>query len=211
MLLERCCTTLAQVSEAVENGAGRIELCSDIKVGGLTPDWPLLKECVSLGIPVNVLVRPRPGNFVYSAEEVGLMLEDIDSCRELGAAGVVVGALTAEDDVDMDVMMRLVGHAKSGPRPLTVTFHRAFDECREPFVALEQIISLGCERILTSGGRATAYEGRELLSELVSKAGERIIIMPGSGVIPDNLDFLERFTGAVEFHGTRLCAGHISK
>ena len=205
MVLERCCTSFEQALEAVENGAGRIELCVELNTGGLTPPPELVRRCSALPIPVNVLVRPRAGDFVFTEEETEIMARDIQMCRREGAAGVVIGALTPEGDVDMTVMQRLMYVAKDDAG-LSVTFHRAFDVCRNPFEALEDIISLGCDRILTSGQKNTAPEGAELIAALVGKAGDRIIIMPGSGVTPANLDSLQRLTGAREFHGTRLCA-----
>ena len=233
MVLERCCTSFEQALEAVENGAGRIELCLELNTGGLTPPPELVRRCSALPIPVNVLVRPRAGDFVFTEEETEILVRDIQMCRREGAAGVVIGALTPEGDVDMTVMKRLMSVAKddagqrdwieqnkSGEKDdkagdkndervrggLSVTFHRAFDVCRNPFEALEDIIALGCDRILTSGQKDTALEGAELIAALVGKAGDRIIIMPGSGVTPANLDSLQRLTGAGEFHGTRLCA-----
>lgn len=205
MVLERCSTSFEQALEAVENGAGRIELCVELNTGGLTPPPELVRRCSALPIPVNVLVRPRAGDFVFTEEETEIMARDIQMCRMEGAAGVVIGALTPEGDVDMTVMKRLMSVAKKDAG-LSVTFHRAFDVCRNPFEALEDIIALGCDRILTSGQKDTAPEGAELIAALVGKAGDRIIIMPGSGVTPANLDSLQRLTGAGEFHGTRLCA-----
>lgn len=205
MVLERCCTSFEQALEAVENGAGRIELCVELNTGGLTPPPELVRRCSALPIPVNVLVRPRAGDFVFTEEETEIMARDIQMCRKEGAAGVVIGALTPEGDIDMTVMKRLISVAKDDAG-LSVTFHRAFDVCRNPFEALEDIIALGCDRILTSGQKNTAPEGAELIAALVGNAGDRIIIMPGSGVTPANLDSLQRLTGAGEFHGTRLCA-----
>lgn len=206
-LLESCCTNAVQARAALAGGAGRIELCEDIAVGGVTPDERNIADTVSVGLPVNVLVRPRGGNFVFSQEEEAEMLAGIDACRRLGAAGVVIGALTEEGEIDIPMMERLVARArgKGSERRLSVTFHRAFDECAEPFKALEQIIGLGCDRLLTSGQKPSAYEGMELIAELVKRADGRIIIMPGAGITPANLDIIENETGAVEFHGTRIC------
>ena len=204
-ILEACCTSPEQAHSAIRNGAGRIELCSRIEAGGVTPPDSDISRTVALGVPVNVLVRPREGNFIFSPEEEAQMIRSIESCRELGAAGVVIGALTPEGDIDMPMMRRLVAAAHCGSRPLSVTFHRAFDECREPLAALEEIISLGCERLLTSGQKPSAQEGAELIEELVRQADGRIIVMPGAGITPDNLALIEKQTGAVEFHGTRIC------
>ena len=133
------------------------------------------------------------------------MKESIRQSREAGAAGVVLGALTAEGDVDIPVMKTLIKEAKESGRELSVTFHRAFDVCRDQFGALEEIVTLGCERILTSGGKDSAREGRERLAQLVDSSGGRIIILVAGAVDEEQLQSLAEDTGAVEFHGTRLC------
>ncbi len=199
---EVCCPTIEAVSKAVAAGADRIELCERLEVGGVTPSESLIKDALSIAgsVPVNVLVRPREGNFVYSEEEAGDMLESIRRCKALGVNGVVIGALRPDGSVDMALMRRLVAAA----RPLSITFHRAFDEGRDPFEALEDIISLGIERLLTSGHRTDAWEGRFILRELVQRAAGRIVIMPGCGITPANLHELAAITGATEFHGSRI-------
>ena len=226
-LIESCCTTLDGALAAEARGADRIELCTDLSVGGLTPPRDLIRETVSrLSIPVNVLIRPASGSrpaanrharpdrashpslggfsaldFVYDEEAVSQMESDIAFCRSAGAAGVVVGALTPDGAIDLPAMRRLVAAAG----PLSVTFHRAFDVCSEdPFQAVDKIISLLCTRLLTSGMAPTAWEGRELIARLVRHAGDRLIIMPGSGVRPDNLTALAAATSAPEFHGTAI-------
>ena len=208
--IEICCTSVADVQEAFYGGAIRVELCSAISCGGVTPSCGLISEAVKASISlaeeqglserirVNVLIRPREGNFCYAAPEVSTMLSDIVSCREMGVDGVVVGALTPDGDIDMDICERLVEAAEG----MSVTFHRAFDLCRDPQQALEQIISLGCDRLLTSGQRSKAVEGSELISRLVRQADGRIIVMPGSGINPHNIAEIERATGAKEFHST---------
>ena len=227
LLIESCCTTLDGALAAEARGADRIELCTDLSVGGLTPPRDLIRETVSrLSIPVNVLIRPASGSrpaanrharpdrashpslggfsaldFVYDEEAVSQMESDIAFCRSAGVAGVVVGALTPDGAIDLPAMRRLVAAAG----PLSVTFHRAFDVCSEdPFQAVDKIISLLCTRLLTSGMAPTAWEGRELIARLVRHAGNRLIIMPGSGVRPDNLTALAAATSAPEFHGTAI-------
>lgn len=203
VLLEQCCCDAEAVRRALERGAGRVELCERIDLGGITPRETLIRDAVSVGLPVNVLVRPRGGDFVFTEDEVLAMLESIELCGRTGAAGVVVGALHEDGSVDMDTMKRLVHAARS--HGLSVTFHRAFDVCAEPQVALEQIIELGCDRLLTSGQAATALEGVGLIAELVRQAAGRLIVMPGAGVRPSNLEYVREKTGAVEFHGTAVC------
>lgn len=203
LLLERCCTTLRQVEEALAGGAGRVELCGCIEVGGVTPSPGFIRDAVATGICVNVLVRPRGGDFVYEACEVEQMKESIALCRELGVHGVVTGALTPEGEVDMDVMRELMELASQGRR-LSVTFHRAFDEAADPYKAFEDVISLGCDRLLTSGQKPTAPDGRDLIRELAARAAGRIIVMPGSGVTPSNVEALAAYCGVSECHGTKL-------
>ncbi len=202
-ILEACCVSAEEARRAISRGASRIELCAEIEVGGVTPSDGEIRATVALGAPVNVLVRPRGGDFVYTAGEEEEMAEAIGRAALLGAAGVVIGALRGDGSIDTDMISRLVALAKE--KGLSVTFHRAFDECRDPFEALEEIISLGCDRLLTSGRKPSAYEGLDLLSSLVKSAGDRITIMPGAGITPDNLAEIEKITGAVEFHGTKIC------
>lgn len=197
--LEACCTSLEAVRAAEMNGARRIELCEQLEIGGVTPSETLLCETLAAtSLPVNVLIRPRGGDFVYSEAEVGTMLDSIRRCRDLGVGGVVIGALTPSGAIDMPLMRRLMA-ASDG---LSVTFHRAFDETADPLDALEDIISLGCERLLTSGHAPDAYAGRELLGQLVQRAAGRIIILAGCGVRPGNIDAIADASGASEYHSS---------
>lgn len=183
---------------ACARGAGRIELCEDLAVGGVSPSRELLREVLSVSVvPVNVLVRPRGGDFHFSGEEIELIVRQIEMCRELGANGVVIGALTQTGDVDMAVMRRLIAMA----RPLKVTFHRAFDVCRDPDMAFWQIQNLGCDRLLTSGHESDAFAGRFYIAGLVARAGD-LVVMPGCGVRASNIDEIRRVTGAREFHAS---------
>ena len=196
---EACCPSLDAVRAAVRTGARRIELCEQLGIGGVTPSETLLREALAESpIPVNVLIRPRGGDFVYDEGEVQTMLADIARCRALGANGVVIGALTPDGEVDVPVMRRLIAAA----RPLSLTFHRAFDESADPFDALERIIGLGCDRLLTSGHAPDAFAGRSLIGELVRRAGGRIIVMAGCGVRPGNIAQIARDSGAPEFHSS---------
>lgn len=201
-IIESCCSSPEDVRRAVLAGTGRIELCQKLETGGLTPSEALIREALALAgaIPVNVLVRPREGDFVYTEEEIREMLASIRLCKSLGVKGVVIGALTPEGRVDLQVMQRLLKAA----RPLAVTFHRAFDVSLDPSAALEEIIGLGIERLLTSGHCTNAYEGRFALKSLIEQAAGRIVIMPGCGITPANLKEIALVTGASEFHGSRL-------
>jgi len=198
-LLEIAANSLASAQAAQEGGASRIELCAALELGGLTPSAAqvaLVRE--QLSIPVHVLVRPRAGDFAYSAEEHRTMLADIAHCVAMGCDGVVVGALTAEGDVDVARCRELVDVAGT----LDATFHRAIDVCRDPPVALEAIVDLGFRRILSSGGHASAVAGAAALRRLVEQAGDRIVVMPGAGIDAGNIAALAAATGAREFHAS---------
>lgn len=198
---EACCTSPEAVRAAARTGAQRIELCERLDVGGVTPSEALLREVLAASaLPVNVLVRPRGGDFIYSEEEVRQMLESIRLCAALGANGVVVGALTPDGRVDLPVMRRLVDAAREAG--LSVTFHRAFDETADPLAALEDVIALGCDRLLTSGHAPDALAGRALIGELVRRAGTRLTVMAGCGVRPGNIAAIARDSGAPEFHSS---------
>jgi copper homeostasis protein len=175
-----------------------VELCAAIPEGGTTPSYGEIRTAQALTsvIDINVIIRPRGGDFLYTPAEIQSMLYDIEMARQLDVHGVVFGCLTREGDVDVKLLHRLVAAAG----PLSVTFHRAFDVCRDPFTALEQIIDAGCDRILTSGQQPDAVKGIPLIAELVKRAGDRIIIMPGCGVREDNIARIEAETGAREFH-----------
>lgn len=194
---EICANSTASCKAAQEGGADRVELCSGIPEGGTTPSFGMIRKArESIGIGLNVIIRPRGGDFLYSKDELDEMAYDIRAAKELGADGLVFGCLTKEGNVDMEAMAMLMKAADGLP----VTFHRAFDHSSDPFQALEDIIGLGCARILTSGCRPTAMEGADLLASLVKKAGDRIIIMPGCGVNEGNIAEIARLSGAREFH-----------
>jgi len=200
--LECCCTSLQDAIEAQAGGAQRVELCTDLSCGGVTPSTQMISEVMeNLSIKVNVLVRARGGDFVFNEDEIQQMLQSIDKCKEIGVNGVVIGALDKEGNVDMPTMERLISRA----RPLSVTFHRAFDECADPMTAFEQIIALGCDRLLTSGHESDAFKGRFLIADLVKKAKEtnsHIAVMAGCGVRPNNIAQIEKDSGAPEYHST---------
>ncbi|MBR5567473.1 MAG: copper homeostasis protein CutC [Bacteroidales bacterium] len=194
---EICANSVASCIAAQEGGANRVELCAGIPEGGTTPSYGMIRNArKSISIALNVIIRPRGGDFLYSESEIEEMLYDIKVAKELGADGLVFGCLLPDGTVDKANMARLMEAAGDTP----VTFHRAFDHSSDPMQALEDIIELGCARILTSGCRPTALEGAELLAKLVEKAGDRIIIMPGCGVKESNIAEIARLSGAREFH-----------
>ncbi|SNR54554.1 copper homeostasis protein CutC [Hymenobacter mucosus] len=198
-VLEICANSVQSAVAAQAGGAHRIELCQNLEQGGITPSYGLIRQVRALlTIPVFVLIRPRPGNFVYDAAELAIMQADIQLCQELGCAGVVLGVLDAEDYVDVACCRELVALA----HPLQVTFHRAFDSCANQQQALEAIIGMGCQRLLTSGGQPSATAGITQLAALVEQAAGRISIMPGAGITPETLPALVRGTSALEFHSS---------
>ena len=197
--LEVIAFDLASCIIAAENGATRIELCANPLEGGTTPSFGMIKEAREIStIQLFPIIRPRGGDFFYSTHEFNSMLHDIQQCRDLGCDGVVIGMLKKDGSIDIEKNKELVSAAKG----MEVTFHRSFDRVKEPFVALEQIISIGCKRILTSGLKPTVMEGIELLKELVNTAGDRIRIMPGSGVRSNNISHLAQYTNANSFHSS---------
>ena len=197
--LEICAASLPSALAAQAGGAHRIELCQNLEQGGITPSYGLIRETLAqLSIPVFVLIRPRSGGFVYSADELAIMRADIAMCLQLGCAGVVLGALDAEGRVHSAQCRALI----NGVGAMQVTFHRAFDACTDQARALEDIIALGCQRVLTSGGQATAEAGQGQLAALVAQAAGRIAIMPGAGISAANIQTLAARTGAQEFHAS---------
>lgn len=199
IILEICAGSVASALNAQEGGADRVELCASLPEGGTTPSYAtIVKARELLTIQLYPIIRPRGGDFLYDDLEYELMCKDIGLCKQAGCDGVVIGILTPEGKVDKKRCRQLVELAW----PLGVTFHRAFDRTANPFEALEDIISTGCERILTSGQRPTAPEGAELLAALVREADDRIAIMIGSGVRENNIAELVQKTGAREYHST---------
>jgi copper homeostasis protein len=190
---------LASCRVAQDCGADRIELCANPHEGGTTPSHGVITAArASVSIQLFPIIRPRGGDFCYSDREFEAMLADVVQCARLGCDGVVIGMLCADGTVDVDRCAELVRQAG----PMQVTFHRAFDRVRDPLTALEEVIDLGCARILTSGLRPTVDLGRDMLRTLVDAAGARITIMPGSGVRSDNIAELATFTGARAFHSS---------
>ncbi len=195
--IEICTNSVTSCLQAQKGGAYRVELCAGIPEGGTTPSYGEIAVARELlDIKLNIIIRPRGGDFLYSDVEHQTMLHDIRMAKKLGVDGVVIGCLTTDGRIDMQRNKELIQAAQG----MSVTFHRAFDMCKNPFEALEQIISLGCDSILSSGQQPTAMEGVTLLSELIAKADGRITIMPGSGVNESNIAAIAQKTKATEFH-----------
>ena len=195
--LEVCLDSAESAIIADKAGADRVELCENLFGGGTTPSAGTIKtarEAVSLGL--HVIIRPRPGDFCYTDTEFRVMLEDIRYCRNSGVDGVVIGILNPDGTVDKERNAALVKEAGD----MSVTFHRAFDVTADPYQALEDIIELGCDRILTSGQEASVIEGADLIREIIAKAAGRIIIMPGGDITERKLQRVIEKTGASEYH-----------
>lgn len=198
-VLEVCCADIESVKAAKEGGADRIELCSALESGGLTPSIALIRQAVTeFSGPVNVLIRPRSGDFLYTDAELNIIEEDIISARKTGASGIVFGALTPDGSIDVEVMKRMIKTA----RPCSFTLHRAFDMVKDPLKALENAVELGVDRILTSGCAPSAIEGIDTLKVLNKKADGRVIILAGAGVSAKNASMILESTGGTELHAS---------
>lgn len=199
MLIEACVESVESAIAAEQGGAERVELCAALLEGGLTPSAGAIAQARRrLSIALHVIIRPRGGDFLYSDIEHQVMLADIDRAKETGADGVVIGALTADGDIDTGRTAELIDRA----RPLSVTFHRAFDMARDPLASLDRLIELGVDRLLTSGQEESALAGLDLIGQLVTRAAGRIIIMPGAGIHEGNIAKIARLSGADELHVT---------
>jgi copper homeostasis protein len=197
MRVEICVDSASGAFAAERGGADRVELCDNLLEGGTTPSAGCIKVARrGLKIGLQVIIRPRGGDFLYSAEELEVIREDIRMAKDLGADGVVLGCLTADGDIDRTLTEELIHLA----RPLNVTFHRAFDMCRDPWKALEDLIAMGADRVLTSGQEASCIEGCELIAALHQKAAGRIIVLPGGGLTPRNIQKFVAASGVSEVH-----------
>jgi len=198
-IIEIATTDFTTTKSAIIGGADRIELCAALSDGGTTPSYGTIKKCrETFAAELFPIIRPRGGDFLYTDEEYSMMLEDIAVCKLLGCDGIVTGILNCDGTIDVERTSKMIHLAY----PMEVTVHRAFDRCIDPFAALEQLIQIGCQRILTSGQKQTATEGIDLITALIKAANDRIVIMPGSGVRVENIKELKDQTGAVEFHSS---------
>ena len=199
-IFEACVGNYNEAVLAAKRGANRIELCDNLMEDGTTPSYGTIKRTLAkLDIPVMVIIRPRGGKFIYTEDEVEIMKYDIQMCKELGAYGVVIGAIS-DCKVDKRIIKELVDLAK----PMSITFHMAFDEIEDKNTAIDELIDLGIDRILTKGGGKDALSGKDSLKSLVEYAQDRISIMPGKGVNKENREFLLEYTGADEIHGSKV-------
>lgn len=199
--LEVCADSVDSALIAQTAGAGRIEFCNNLKEGGTTPSFAQIEAARRLlDIKLYVLIRPRGGDFLYNDLEFEIMKSEIHFCGKTGCDGVVIGILLPDGEIDTKRCAELVRIAKT--YSMGVTFHRAFDRCKDFIKGMEDILALGCERILTSGGKDSAWEGKEIIKELVEKSEQRIGIMAGAGITPENIEKLIKYTKVPEIHGT---------
>ena len=198
MIKEACVESFEKALEAQSNGANRIELCENLAVGGTTPSYGTVKICLEkLNIPIFPMIRARGGNFVYSKDEIEIMKEDIKIFKELGVKGVVLGCLISNNKIDLELTKELVDLAY----PMEVTFHKAIDEIQNPLDYIDDLVNIGIKRILTSGGKATALEGKDLINEMIKKSNGRLKIVVAGKVTKENLNGLSNLISANEFHG----------
>ena len=201
MIKECCVGSYIEAKQAYENGADRIELCYNLLEGGTTPSYGTIKNSVSnISIPINVIIRPRSGNFIYSDEEFEIMLDDIKICKDLMVNGIVYGVLNNENKIDVEKVKLIMAAAST----LKQTFHMAFDEIENKKEAIDILVSLKVDRILTKGGENSALENLHSLRNLITYAQDKIIIIPGGGVNKDNLVQVIKETGAKEVHGSKI-------
>ena len=200
MLVEICASTYQSAINAQKAGAHRIELCADLSVGGLTPNYDLTAQLVrDMSIPINVLIRPRKGNFVYSDNEFEQMLIDIDHCKKLGCHGIVSGVLNSDNTIDIDRTSQFIARS----HPLEFTFHRAFDSTPDAHMALKDLILMGVDRILTSGHSETAQEGLLRLCQLKKVSQDKLTILVGGSVRATNINVFKK-KGFDEVHSSAL-------
>ena len=198
MIKEACVESFEKALEAQNNGADRIELCENLSVGGTTPSYGTVKVCLEkLNIPIFPMIRARGGNFVYSKDEIEIMKEDIKVFKDLGVKGLVLGCLTSDNKIDLELTKTLVNLAY----PMEITFHKAIDEISNPLDYIEDLVNIGIKRILTSGGKATALEGKDLINEMIKKSNGRLKIVVAGKVTKENLNELSNLISADEFHG----------
>ena len=197
VLVEVCVDTTEGLTEAIRGGAGRIELCSALDIGGLTPSYGMMRFAAGARVPIYAMIRPRPGDFVWTQDEITLMQTDIEAAREAGMQGVVLGASQPDGSLDTRVLGLLIAQT----RGMGLTLNRCFDLVPDAFAALEQAIDLGFHRILTSGAERTAPEGADQIAQLVAQAENRIIVMPGSGISAETIGLLQGL-GLREIHAS---------
>ena len=197
MRFELCANGYQSIVNGVEGGADCAELCEALEVGGVTPSYGTLLRCKNI-LPARVLIRCRPGNYIYNDDEIAVMCEDIKMVKSLGYEGVVIGALNNNGDIDVPAIKKMMAAGEG----LKFTFHRAIDACNNPLDAMETLISLGFDKVLTSGCKPTAYEGVDMIREMQTLFGDRINIMAGGGINENNVERIITATGISNVHAS---------
>lgn len=201
MIREKCIGSFLEAIKAQELGAERVELCDNLTEGGTTPSYGTIKMVVEkLNIPTFVIIRPRGGDFYYTPEEIEIMKEDIKVCKNLGVKGVVIGALNRDNTINYEAIQDMITLAK----PMSVTFHKAIDELKDPVSEVKKLAKIGVNRILTSGTKETALEGKEILKKMIKEAGDEIIIIVAGKVTKENLDKISTLIPTKEYHGKKI-------
>lgn len=201
MLKEVCVGSFTEALSAERKGADRIELCDNLEVGGTTPSYGTIKQAVSkIKIPVFVMIRPRGGNYCYNKNEIEIMKNDIEMCKSLGVKGVVLGVLTKNDEIDYDLLKELVELAS----PMEVTFHKAIDDLENPVPEVTKLAKTGVKRILSSGTKAKALDGKSILNKMIKKASNKITIIVAGGVTTSNFEEVSKEIVSTEYHGRKI-------
>ncbi|WP_349763149.1 copper homeostasis protein CutC [Fusobacterium sp. SYSU M8D902] len=201
MLREKCIGSFLEAIEAEKLGAERVELCDNLEEGGTTPSYGTIKMVVEkLDIPAFVIIRPRGGDFFYTEEELEIMKEDIRVCKKLGVKGVVIGALNRDNTINYEAIKEMIELAK----PMSITFHKAIDELADPVAEVKKLADLGVDRILTSGTKETALEGKDILNAMIKEAGDDIIIIVAGKVTKDSLKEISETIPSKEYHGKKI-------
>ncbi|MCI6152879.1 MAG: copper homeostasis protein CutC [Fusobacterium perfoetens] len=201
MLKEVCVGSFTEALNAERKGADRIELCDNLEVGGTTPSYGTIKQAVSkIKIPVFVMIRPRGGNYCYNKNEIEIMKNDIEMCKSLGVKGVVLGVLTKNDEIDYDLLQELIELSS----PMEVTFHKAIDDLENPIPEVPKLAKVGVKRILSSGTKAKALDGKNILNKMIKKASNKITIIVAGGVTTSNFEEVSKEIISTEYHGRKI-------
>lgn len=201
MVKEACVGSYSEAVSAEKRGADRVELCDNLDVGGTTPSYGTIKTTVEkLKIPVFVMIRPRGGNFCYNKNEIEIMKKDIELCKALGVKGIVLGVLTKNDEIDYPLLKELIDLAA----PMEVTFHKAIDDLENPVLEIKKLAEIGVKRILSSGTKAKALDGKEILNKMIAEANDDITVIVAGGVTTDNFDEISKEIVSTEYHGKKI-------
>ena len=201
MVKEACVGSYSEAVSAEKRGADRVELCDNLDVGGTTPSYGTIKTTVEkLKIPVFVMIRPRGGNFCYNKNEIEIMKKDIELCKALGVKGIVLGVLTKNDEIDYPLLKELIDLAD----PMEVTFHKAIDDLENPVLEIKKLAEIGVKRILSSGTKAKALDGKDILNKMIAEANDDITVIVAGGVTTDNFDKVSKEIVSTEYHGKKI-------